>query len=34
MSLSARRSEYSVSGLPFGRCAPKAWLTRPNERDF
>lgn len=30
-SLSAHKSEFGVSGLPLGRSAPKAWLTRPNE---
>ena len=31
-SLNARKkSKFGVFGLPLGRCAPKAGLTRPNE---
>ena len=30
-SLSARKSKFGVFRLSLGRCAPKPWLTRPNE---
>ena len=30
-SLSARKREIGVFVLPLGRCAPRAWLTRPSE---